>query len=384
MKKLLTFLLIAAMAFTPVLASPSDWAADAVEEAIELGIVPSTLRSNYQRPTTRAEFAAIAVALYENQRGTITGRENFTDTNSISVSKAAYIGIVQGVGNNRFNPYGELTREMAAVLVARLAYVLGNPLPESAPTFTDNNRISGWAVDEVGQVQATGIMGGIGNNQFDPGGSYTREQSIVTMMRLYDLIVEREVGVTDPAPSDDNTDTTPDDPPEGFELQPPSGFIIPNRRLTVAERQTWIDTYMAEGGATAYEMEVIRLVNIERATQGLNPVEPCHILMLAARFYAQTMANLNTNLGHQEGPYGGSSATANAFGDRVQTMRAQNGIAGVLTPEQAVQNWMNSPGHRANILQPNATRMGTGFHPGGRWGAFGYQIFGGGEATPLP
>jgi len=390
MKKRFTALVMAVIlalaTFVPVLAAPSDWAEEYVQEAIELGIVPSTLQSNFYRPTTRAEFAALAVALYENQRGTITGRESFIDTNSIAVGKAAYIGIVQGVGDNRFNPYGVLTREQAAVLVARLADALGQPLPEQAPTFADNNQISDWALVGVGQAQAATIMGGVGDNRFDPRGSYTREQSIVTMMRLYNLIVYREfdIGITDPPPT--GLDTTPDDPPAAavFTIQPASSITIPNRRLTVQERQEWIDEYMEMGGATAFELEVVRLVNVERVAQGLNPVELCHTLMLAARFYAQTMANLNTTLGHREGPYGGSFETADAFGDRMVGLRAANGIAGRWTPADAVQGWMDSPGHRANILNPNITRMGTGFHLGGQWGVFGYQLFGGGDATPQP
>ena len=391
MKRKLTAVIMAAIlalaTFVPVLAAPSDWAADYVQEAIELGIVPSTLQSNFYRTTTRAEFAALAVALYENQRGTITGRESFDDTNSIAVGKAAYIGIVQGVGDNRFNPYGMLTREQAAVLVARLAEALGQPLPAHNPTFADNNQISSWAMEGVGQAQAAAIMGGVGDNRFDPAGSYTREQSIVTMMRLYNLIVYREfdIGITDPPPSG-TSDTTPDEPPAAavFTVQPASSITIPDRRLTVEERQEWIDEYLAMGGATAFELEVIRLVNMERAAHGLNPVALCHTLMLAARFYAQTMANLNTTLGHREGPYGGSFETADAFGDRMVAVRAANGIAGRWTPEDAVQAWMDSPGHRANILNASVTRMGTGFHLGGQWGVFGYQLFGGGEATPQP
>ena len=45
-----------------------------------------------------------------------------------------------------------------------------------------------WAVDAVGQMQATGVMNGVGENTFAPDEDYTREQSIVTIMRLYDIV----------------------------------------------------------------------------------------------------------------------------------------------------------------------------------------------------
>jgi hypothetical protein len=73
-------------------------------------------------------------------------------------------------------------------MAARLAGLLGKPFPDGAPEFADSALISDWAVDGVGSAQASGIVGGIGDNMFDPQGDYTREQSIVTMMRLYDYL----------------------------------------------------------------------------------------------------------------------------------------------------------------------------------------------------
>jgi hypothetical protein len=172
----------------PATTQPSGWAATQVNAAITTGLVPQNLQTNYTQATTRAEFAALAVYLFENQRGTITGRSEFADTNDVNVQKAAYIGVVQGVGNNRFAPNDTLTREQAAVMLARLANAIGQPLPPSAPTFADNAQVSSWAVPSVGQMQASGVMGGVGNNQFAPRGDYTREQSIVTIFRLFEML----------------------------------------------------------------------------------------------------------------------------------------------------------------------------------------------------
>ena len=173
---------------TPDLTTASEWAREGITRAIGLGLVPQNLQSNYTQATTRAEFAALAVTLYENQRGTITGRSTFADTDDINVQKAAYIGVVMGVGNNRFDPNAQLTREQAAVMLVRLAGAIGQPFPPSAPTFADNAQVSSWAADAVGQMQATGIMGGVGNNRFAPSGDYTREQSIITILRLFDVL----------------------------------------------------------------------------------------------------------------------------------------------------------------------------------------------------
>ena len=167
---------------------PSSWAADQVNAAIAEKLVPQALQSKYTQATTRAEFCALAVELYESIMGEIAGRSTFDDTDDENVQKAASIGVVTGVGDNKFDPDAQLTREQAAVMLARLSDKVGKPLADSAPSFADNAEISTWAADQVGQIQSAGIMGGVGDNTFAPQDPYTREQSILTIMRLFDYV----------------------------------------------------------------------------------------------------------------------------------------------------------------------------------------------------
>lgn len=173
----------------PAADQPSSWAAGQVDEAVSAGIVPESLQSAYTQSITRAEFCALAVDLYETVKGTeITGRVAFTDTTDENVEKMAGLGVVTGVGEGRFDPDGTLTREQAATMLSRLAAAMGRPLTAQAPTFADSAAVSTWAVDAVGQMQGSGIMGGVGDNAFDPQGSYSREQSMLTMLRLYESV----------------------------------------------------------------------------------------------------------------------------------------------------------------------------------------------------
>ena len=71
-------------------------------------------------------------------------------------------------------------------MLSRLIAQIDQPLPIIVPTFADNAQIASWATQAVGQIQAAGIMGGVGNNQFNPTGNFTREQSIITMLRLFE------------------------------------------------------------------------------------------------------------------------------------------------------------------------------------------------------
>jgi len=184
---------------------------------------------------------------------------------------------------------------------------------------------------------------------------------------------------TPPAVAPSPTPTPPSEREVPF-LYTQSTIQIPNRRLTTAERQAWIDEYRANGGASAFELEVIRLVNEERAARGLNILQVDNNLMMAARFYTQTLSNLNLPLGHGEGPYGGSGGTAEAFGD---SPGWRNGMWGVWTPEDVVGAWMNSPAHRDNMLRPSHTRIGFGSYLGGQWGVFHYAYFNSGQVTPI-
>lgn len=168
---------------------PSSWAQAQVNEAISAGLVPDALQSSYTTPATRSEFCALAAELYETVLDTeITERATFTDTTDVNVEKMAGLGVVNGVGNGQFNPSGQITRQEAAALLSRLAQVMGHPLSGQSPDYADTAEISAWAAEAVGQMQAAGIMNGIEGNRFAPRDPYTREQSIMTVLRLYNIV----------------------------------------------------------------------------------------------------------------------------------------------------------------------------------------------------
>lgn len=169
---------------------PSDelpaWAEGQVKGAITQGLVPQELQGGYNLVTTRAQFCALAVRLYESVKGEIAGRESFTDTDDGNVQKMAALGVVSGVGGGAFDPDGPLTREQAATILARLSNAMGKPLSVGSHPFTDG--VASWADTAVGQVYQAGIMTGTGDVTFAPQGEYTRMQSIVTLMRLSALV----------------------------------------------------------------------------------------------------------------------------------------------------------------------------------------------------
>ena len=143
-------------------------------------------------------------------------------------------------------------------------------------------------------------------------------------------------------------------------------IAIPNRQKSDEELSYWIEAYNELGGPSAFELEVTQLVNDIRIEHGLDYLELDLTTSQAARFYAQLLGELNFISGqgvtmHDFGPYGGSRGVADAFGN-VATAWAFNGASGLWTASELVEGWMNSPGHRENILNEHVTHIGAGSH----------------------
>jgi len=178
----------------PNLHTASSWSHELINEAVDIGLVPTQLQNHYRNDISRAEFTALAVLFFELVTGDeITGRIQFNDSNDINVQKAAYLGLVSGTGGGNFSPNMAFNREQASVILDRLATAIGEPFPLIPPTFADTPQMSPWAVQSVGAAQFAGIVGGVGNNMFNPRGAFTIEQSIVTILRLF----ERHLELTD-------------------------------------------------------------------------------------------------------------------------------------------------------------------------------------------
>lgn len=110
------------------------------------------------------------------------------------------------------------------------------------------------------------------------------------------------------------------------------------------------------GSEDTYAAQVVKLVNEERAKAGLNPLTVHSLAETAARVRAD---ELKTSFSHTR-PNGQSFETAlKAAG--ISYMAAGENIAyGQRTPEEVMKSWMNSQGHRANILNPQFTSIGVG------------------------
>jgi len=117
---------------------------------------------------------------------------------------------------------------------------------------------------------------------------------------------------------------------------------------------------MTSGVVSAdFESEVIDLVNAERAAQGLHPLNLDHNLATAARDHSEDMG-LQDYFSH-------TSLDGRTVSDRITAAGyfyntyGENIAAGQPNPENVIDAWMSSSGHRANILNPNFCDIGVGY-----------------------
>ncbi|WP_100399006.1 CAP domain-containing protein [Bacillus sp. FJAT-44742] len=111
--------------------------------------------------------------------------------------------------------------------------------------------------------------------------------------------------------------------------------------------------------------EVIRLTNQEREQNGLNSLEQHGQLMDAAQAKSEDMAEQNY-FSHTSPTYGTPFEMIEDFGINYQSA-SENIAAGQQSAEQVVRNWMESEGHRRNILDANVTHIGIGFEDDGNY-----------------
>ena len=198
MKRTIAAILSAAMLVTAAAAAeaPSSWAKSAVDTARNAGIVPEQVDQAYTQSITRADFCALAAAVYRTweKSGNVKSVEkttvSFSDTKDEDVLLCASLGVVNGVGNGKFAPQQQLTRQQAASMLHRLGNLRKNAkdsVKDRMPhVFADGADIQAWARSDVYWAYNSGVMNGVSGNRFAPNNSYTHEQSIATMLRLYD------------------------------------------------------------------------------------------------------------------------------------------------------------------------------------------------------
>lgn len=162
----------------------ASWAKDAVTALVGMGIISGYPDGTFlpNKSITRAEFAKIIVLASGryDKNATCT----FTDVKETDwfyhyVASAYKLGFITGRSETVFDPNSNITRADLCLIVYRYIKSINSEFKATGSThvFADSDKIPAWTTEAVNALYSAGIVGGMGDNKFDPLASATRAQS---------------------------------------------------------------------------------------------------------------------------------------------------------------------------------------------------------------
>ena len=158
---------------------------------------------------------------------------------------------------------------------------------------------------------------------------------------------------------------TPEQDNDGITETPDAEKPEQDNDITVETPKQDNDNTVEESVLNEYEKEVIRIVNEIRVSNGLQPFETDEELSRVARIKSQDMKD-NNYFSHTSPVYGSPFDMMKQFGISYKSA-GENIARGQATPQAVVDGWMNSSGHRANILNASYNRIGVGYVADGNY-----------------
>ena len=179
--------------FTDVKAT--DWYHEAVDFAVENGLFGGMSENTFE-PNTAMTRAMLVTVLWRYEGQPKEGTNSFTDVPdgqwyTDAVAWAAHNSIVGGVGDNKFDPNGNITREQMATILYR--YASGKDIDTSARAdlsgFPDAGNVSSYAKDPICWAVAEGLING-SDGKLLPQGNATRAQVATILMRFIENLIK--------------------------------------------------------------------------------------------------------------------------------------------------------------------------------------------------
>ena len=170
------------------------WAIDAIESMASRGFIQGVSETMFdpKNEITRAEFLVMLVRALELE-GSGEGRSAFGDVTSSAyyykdVQIAAELGLVQGVGGNRFSPDTPMKRQDMMLMTERALEATGKKLEGkgSLDAFADGDEVAEYAKSSAPLLAGSGIVNGM-NGKIAPKAYFTRAQATVILDRIWNL-----------------------------------------------------------------------------------------------------------------------------------------------------------------------------------------------------
>ncbi len=185
--------------------------------------------------------------------------------------------------------------------------------------------------------------------------------SIIVLVLLASLIWQQGLQANEPPPQDgNNPPTILGKPVQETAVISPSSTPIPATIERPLGDQLLYLPLIINQKLSPEAQAVVDLINTERASAGCPPLQVNSKLVAAAQGHSEDMA-LNDFFSH-------TGSNGSSFIDRIEAQGyswstgGENIAAGYTTAASAVDGWMNSDGHRANILNCNFEETGVGYY----------------------
>ena len=166
----------------------NQWYAPAVSYVTQRGLFSGVSETQFA-PSQSMTRGMLVSVLYRFNGTSHTGSSPFADVSNNAwygnaVSWAYANNLVSGVSDTSFAPNTPITREQAAVMLARYLKFSGVALENGTPDFQDTTSISGYAKESVGAMQKAGLLSGDNEGNFRPDAQITRAEIASIFMRL--------------------------------------------------------------------------------------------------------------------------------------------------------------------------------------------------------
>jgi len=152
--------------------------------------VPQGTQNNISSQITRGDFGVFLYSLLDDLSGadSYAGTEHaFSDTNRYEILALRRMGIVKGTTDNQFLPEVQISRQEAAVILARVVALFDIEISLREHSFEDAADIAAFAADSVSIIYSAGIMSSEGDTCFNPQSPMTQEQAVIAMMQVLSL-----------------------------------------------------------------------------------------------------------------------------------------------------------------------------------------------------
>ncbi len=173
----------------------SYWAAEAVYALTKEGIVSGVGNDNFapEEKVSRSQFAKMLVEAFDIKA---SGTAVFKDADKNAwyytyINAANGAGIINGYPDGTFGVDDAITRQDAAVMLARALNYKGIKSEAETVSYNDAEKIAPYAADAIGTMLKAGIMSGRGNNNFDPEANMTRAEAATVFYRMLNLVEGR-------------------------------------------------------------------------------------------------------------------------------------------------------------------------------------------------